>query len=732
MPPSPRFARCRLLPRASMTIVRSGVCGMAGVLLSIAPADALAQTPAPQSGEPKAAAPSPAEPAPPEVVVHGQKTVVRHTLQGTAYSVADSAQGAAGSAVDVLNTLPSVRVAPDGSVTVRGSDSVRIFVNGRPSAALNGAGRGPALEVLAGGTIASVEVLTNPSVRDDANGGTILNIVLNKPRAAGVSGKVSATVGDRGRRTLSVNAGLNRGRVKASLDAGLRQDVRLQTVLDDRRLLDQRGDVVARFVTDARYTPTRTRSANLAGSLTYALPKGGEIGVEGTVSHGVPINHVFEDHRDTLFDGEAPSVYRRVRSGTYANDDRDISLFYRDTARDDRPALSIDAQHSVTGLRSDRPFVTSWTVPDRPAEVRRVVYRTQTVIDRIAADRDMPIAPAWRLRVGGELRREASWIANGAVAFDPAAPSPLPVPTLARFDGVQRIAVFHGAATYRKGDWAAEAGSRIEDVRITMTTAPDVAVIRRTLGGFAYRLSVTRAGPRHHVALRLSRSRERLDPSSLSPVVVTIDPQRQSRGNPLLRPQDVTTAEIDYGIDRAAIQATATLFLRRTDRLIGDLYAFAADGLLLRASDNTGRRMSTGGEATVVGKIGKGVKVSVTATLQHDWIDAVDGLGRTRSALLGYGLQASVDWDATTRDALHIDADRRGPELLPQGRRSGTGSLNMIWRHTVSPRLTASLTARGLVQDSRVRTVIRNAVLRSDTDAVTDTRAVMFGVSVTR
>ncbi|MFD1788427.1 hypothetical protein ACFSC3_12670 [Sphingomonas floccifaciens] len=287
------------MSRASLILARSPAIG---AMLS---SGATAQVVMPPS----------ADPPPTEVVVKGRRMGAQSTLQGTAYPVADSPQGAAGSAVDVLNALPSVSVAPDGSVRVRGNDSVRIFVNGRPSAGLNGAGRGAALEAIAGGNIASVEVLTNPSVRDDADGGTILNIVLKKPRVPGPSGKANVTVGDRGRRTLSVNAGLNRGRVKALLDAGFRQDVRLQTVRDERRLLDQDGGVTARFDTLSRYTPTLTRSASLGGSLSYALPADAEVSLEASVSHAAPINQLFEDHRDVAAGDVLPALYRRVRTG---------------------------------------------------------------------------------------------------------------------------------------------------------------------------------------------------------------------------------------------------------------------------------------------------------------------------------------------------------------------------------------------------------------------------------
>ncbi|WP_261268987.1 TonB-dependent siderophore receptor [Sphingomonas sp. LC-1] len=663
-----------------------------------------------------------------DIVVSGRRLPAKRTLEGVVYSTGDHAQGVAGTAADLLNTVPSVHVAPDGRVTIRGDAKVRIFVDGRPSAALNGPDRGAALEALSGGSIASVELLTNPSVRYDAQGGMILNLVMKKARGEGVRGRVTGNVGDRGRRTLSGNATVQAGRVKASIDMALRDDVRLMTVDDDRLLLDRDGRVARRFVTRSRYSPTHSRSANLTASLSYALTDKGEIGVETTLSEGSPINRIFEEHRDSVGQGEPDSLYRRVRAGTYRNDERDLSLYYREKPSDTHGSLSIEAQHEETGLRADRPFTTVYDMPVRPAMGERVVFRMLSVIDRVAMDYDLPLSRSWKLRAGAEGKREADWVANGQVSFDPLQNAILPYPTLSRFEGVQHIAAVHAAITYREDDWAVEAGSRLEDVRVAVSTEQPSQPVRRRVAGFAHRLSVTRDMGRDHLALRLSRSRDRLDPSDLNPVLFTVDPQNQSRGNPLLRPQDIDTAEAEYGIDHSGFQATATLYLRRTDRLIGDDYRFGADNVLLRTVRNNGVRRSIGGEVVLSGPIGKTIRYSLSGNVRSDRIARDDDFGPYRASLLGWSVQASVDWDATRRDKLHLDANRQGPELLPLGERSGTGAVNLVWRHTVSPRWTASLTARGLVQDSHIRTTIRSPLAIGVNQRVTDTRALLLGL----
>ncbi|MCH5686508.1 TonB-dependent receptor plug domain-containing protein [Niabella sp. W65] len=80
----------------------------------------------------------------------------------------------------------------DGNISVRNA-SPQIFVDGRPTTLT--------LDQIPADQIASVEVITNPSAKYDASGGTagILNIVLKKTRTVGYNGSLRAGIDERGR-----------------------------------------------------------------------------------------------------------------------------------------------------------------------------------------------------------------------------------------------------------------------------------------------------------------------------------------------------------------------------------------------------------------------------------------------------------------------------------------------------------------------------------------------------
>jgi len=121
-----------------------------------------------------------------EVVVRAERSTVEIKLDKKVYNVGQDMIVKGGTVSDVLENVPSVSVDVEGNVSLRGNENVRIFIDGRPSNALNMA---EALRQIPADAIDKVEVITNPSARYDAEGGAgILNIVLKKGKNLGFNG----------------------------------------------------------------------------------------------------------------------------------------------------------------------------------------------------------------------------------------------------------------------------------------------------------------------------------------------------------------------------------------------------------------------------------------------------------------------------------------------------------------------------------------------------------------
>lgn len=140
-----------------------------------------------------------------EVVVVAEKSTVEVRLDKKIYNVGKDMTVKGGTASDVLDNVPSVSVDVEGNVSLRGSENVRILINGKPSG-LVGMSSTDVLRQLPADAIEKVEVITSPSARYDAEGTAgILNIILRKGKANGFNGSVSASAGNPDNFGLSAN-----------------------------------------------------------------------------------------------------------------------------------------------------------------------------------------------------------------------------------------------------------------------------------------------------------------------------------------------------------------------------------------------------------------------------------------------------------------------------------------------------------------------------------------------
>ncbi len=126
------------------------------------------------------------------VTVTAERPMLQMGIDRKIFNVDKNIVSAGGTAVDVMKNVPSVNVDIDGNVTVRNT-APQIFVDGMPS--------NLTLEQIPADIIESVEIITNPSAKFDASGGTagILNIILKKNRRVGYSGSVRTNIDSRGR-----------------------------------------------------------------------------------------------------------------------------------------------------------------------------------------------------------------------------------------------------------------------------------------------------------------------------------------------------------------------------------------------------------------------------------------------------------------------------------------------------------------------------------------------------
>lgn len=131
-----------------------------------------------------------------EVTVVAETTQVEVRLDKKIYTVGKDLTTAGGTVSDALGNVPSVTVDIDGAISLRGNNNVRILINGKPSS-VAGFGDQDVFQQLPAEAIESVEVITSPSARYDAEGTAgIINIILKREKTLGFNGSIRGTLGD--------------------------------------------------------------------------------------------------------------------------------------------------------------------------------------------------------------------------------------------------------------------------------------------------------------------------------------------------------------------------------------------------------------------------------------------------------------------------------------------------------------------------------------------------------
>jgi len=187
------------------------------------------------------------------VTVTSSKPLFQMGIDKKVFNVDKNLVSAGGTGVDVMRSVPSLNVDIDGNVTLR-NNAPQIFVDGRPTTMT--------LDQIPADAIESVEIITNPSAKYDASGGTsgILNVVLKKNRKVGYNGSVRANVDSRGR--IGAGADINLRQNKVNFFASLNYN--------QRRSISRGETERTTYITDTTTSLKQIDRSTMNGSFRFA------------------------------------------------------------------------------------------------------------------------------------------------------------------------------------------------------------------------------------------------------------------------------------------------------------------------------------------------------------------------------------------------------------------------------------------------------------------------------
>ena len=578
------------------------------------------------------------------VTVQGERAVVQDGLDKKVINVAKDLTSVGGTAVNVLQNVPSVAVDQNGTVSLRGTPNVTIYINGKPTGAAGG-GRALNLDQIPASQIDRVEVMTNPSARYDAEGGGgIINLILKKPAGDGFNGQAAGTVGtgDKYNGSVSLNRRLGKANYFGSYD--YRQDH-----LTNRYSTDQYSG------TDDRSTTAALVYVNRVGTLTHAWRVGLDFNPSPeqtiTLAAAPRLNTVATPEQQT---GRLATTVRRAgqpdqltltdvysRNYTAARTTAaDFSVDYRRTwaARKGRELTSSVVFTPVDGDQRVEQLLN----PGQPTALQQQ-QRTTFAIRQGAAQLDyvQPFGKKGRVETGVKTGYRSTdgtldflQAANGADLEHRAALS-----NSYRYE--EYIPAVYGQVQNELGPFTLQAGLRAEYTATAgqlRTTGQEFA---RSYFNLFPSATVARALPRdQRLQLGYTRRINRPDLPLLLPFPNYSDPRNFRVGNIRLQPENIHALELGHQRAWGGATLTSTLFFRQTNNSIQRYREVDTAATRLNAQGNlaTQNAAITRTTYTNVGHSRSyGLELSLNLPLAKWWRVAANGslYGNEVSSLLG-------------------------------------------------------------------------------------------------
>ena len=137
------------------------------------------------------------------VEIVAQKPLVKMDVDKMSYNVAEDEDSKSYTVLDMLRKVPMVTVDGQDNISVNGSSSFKVYVDGKPNVMFS-SNPSMVFKSMPATAVKSIEVVTNPGAKYDAEGvGGVLNIVMNKQNGQaaqsmnGYNGTLRASAGNK-------------------------------------------------------------------------------------------------------------------------------------------------------------------------------------------------------------------------------------------------------------------------------------------------------------------------------------------------------------------------------------------------------------------------------------------------------------------------------------------------------------------------------------------------------
>lgn len=512
-----------------------------------------------------------------EVLVETQRNLIEEKVDRTVYNAEQDETNKGGDATDVLRKVPMLSVDMDGNVSLRGSQNIRVLINNRPSTITAGS-IADALKQIPSDMIKSVEVITSPSARYDAEGSAgIININLKKNTLQGFSLNTNASAGLRGS-NLGLNGSLRTGKMSFSLGGFGRAGYNVRGNFVNQSITrDPRSPQGADENQVLNLQEAATRNRHMFGR--YHLGWDYDINkrnfVNASVSYGLRNMNMFQDHLLTQTFQQNALINRSLRDVNFADlsGTVDVNLGYTHSFEKPQQELSILTQYSRNNATND--FINNILSLDDASVMSRTKNENQSFNQEttVQLDYQTPIGKTQMLEIGAkEIIRKVSsdfqyYFAEGATG--PYVPAQNPRLSNV-FDYNQNVTAGYASYTLNLAKiYTIKTGARYEYTTINADFKTGEQLDIPSYGALVPSINLSRKFKSGSI-LKAAYNRRLQRPSLrfLNPNIQAQNPLNVTIGNPNLEQEFTNNFELGYNTYFKGVSLSLTSFMRNTNNSI--------------------------------------------------------------------------------------------------------------------------------------------------------------------
>lgn len=556
-----------------------------------------------------------------EVTVTAEKSQLQFGLDQKVFTVGKDIAAAGGGVIDILDNIPSVTVDPQGQVSLRGSQSVKILIDGKPSAMT----RADLLKNMQANTVDRIAIISNPSAKYDAEGLTgIINIILKKEKKIGTTGSFNSSISSPDDYSVGLNLNRRIDQINWFANVGLRYWQRPRSGYRESTFSRRDSTYLIR---QEREQIRRSFSANINAGFDYFINKNNTLTTSilydlGRQPHDAENFYQFNNNNNQLTSNEL-----RLNDELEIESSLEYLLNYERKFEKKNQKLTAFIKYIDYQENNESDLKEFKTTSDKKALDDDHLKQQTTVKEQdktllFQADYAHPFNESTKGEFGAKnsIRNiENNYLVEELVEQDWTTLIGLSNDFLYQ----EKVYAVYGLFNHKKDRFSYQLGLRGELTHLKTKLAQTNEVNNRTpfLDLFpsvhlSYRL-------KNDNAFQLSYSRRIQRPrfSNLNPFFSYSDDRFIQIGNPNLNPMYTNALEIGYLKSWDKMSISSAIYHRRTKDVITDIVFLDDEGITFTQPQNLNQENVTGVEFFIENELTKWWKISGSLDGYHSIIN---------------------------------------------------------------------------------------------------------------